>query len=714
MTNTKRSGRLHRSASSRHPSRRDGLIALGLFLVPAVVLLALTLAGRHDLLSATTVTILVSLGLGLPVLWLTWAMYRDSRRSGTSASRLSLADATDQLALAVRDQWEAEAAVRRLNDPYPLPITWIPNTSLSDSWDSLVRLASSGAGWPSPADAGTWAIDADGLVGGDNDLANTLTRVPTGRIVVLGEPGAGKTMLMVRLVLDLLAQRTPGSAVPVLTSIASWNPLEQTLKDWLIARLSLDHPGLTAAGSPGREERTLAEELLTNGLVIPILDGLDEMPDEERRIAIVRINDSLRPGERLVLTCRIRQYQDAIRSPEGAEVRLRGAAVVQLCPLDAVAVSSYLRRDAGGPAAEARWANVLTRLGTRSPIGLALTTPLMVGLARTIYNPRPGEQLEELRAPNELCDSGLTDRTAVETHLFQAFIPAAYRSARRWTARRAEPRLLFLAGHLEHKIGGPDLAWWQLPLDVPVCVLVIVPGIATGIMIGIGIMLGFAETLKFDLIGGFIGGLGIGLFAWYAAISQRGEIPSRALRWNFFIYDGVLAMIAAVIVGFALGHPRGLATGLVAAALAGPATLFAFGLEGAAVDLTVASSPLTVLARDRRSAITIWLAFGIVFGLIGGVIVFVFRVRAGLVAGVDAGLTYLLLIIPAIALIAPLNDARWPFYVIARGWLTILGRLPWSLIHFLADAHERGVLRQVGAVYQFRHIELQKYLARRP
>jgi hypothetical protein len=36
--------------------------------------------------------------------------------------------------------------------------------------------------------------------------------------------------------------------------------------------------------------------------------------------------------------------------------------------------------------------------------------------------------------------------------------------------------------------------------------------------------------------------------------------------------------------------------------------------------------------------------------------------------------------------------------------------LPWRLMAFLADAHRRGVLRQVGSVYQFRHIELQRRL----
>jgi hypothetical protein len=33
---------------------------------------------------------------------------------------------------------------------------------------------------------------------------------------------------------------------------------------------------------------------------------------------------------------------------------------------------------------------------------------------------------------------------------------------------------------------------------------------------------------------------------------------------------------------------------------------------------------------------------------------------------------------------------------------------------FLSDVHQRGVLRQAGAVYRFRHIDLQRRLATRP
>ena len=136
-----------------------------------------------------------------------------------------MAQVADQLAVAVGAQWNAEAAMRRLNDPYPLPVSWAAaDASLTDSWDSLVRLAVSGAGWPPSPSAGTWAAGPDDLAGEGGELAEVLARVPTGRLVVLGEPGAGKTMLMVRLVLDLLARRAEGGPVPFLASVASWNP----------------------------------------------------------------------------------------------------------------------------------------------------------------------------------------------------------------------------------------------------------------------------------------------------------------------------------------------------------------------------------------------------------------------------------------------------------------------------------------------------------
>jgi len=49
--------------------------------------------------------------------------------------------------------------------------------------------------------------------------------------------------------------------------------------------------------------------------------------------------------------------------------------------------------------------------------------------------------------------------------------------------------------------------------------------------------------------------------------------------------------------------------------------------------------------------------------------------------------------------------------MLASGSLAFHRRLPWAPMSFLADADKKGVLRQAGAVYQFRHIELQHWLA---
>jgi hypothetical protein len=59
-------------------------------------------------------------------------------------------------------------------------------------------------------------------------------------------------------------------------------------------------------------------------------------------------------------------------------------------------------------------------------------------------------------------------------------------------------------------------------------------------------------------------------------------------------------------------------------------------------------------------------------------------------------------------------QTEWGAFTIARWWMAIRRRLPLRLIAFLEDAHvNHGALRQFGAVYQFRHAELQHRLAHR-
>ena len=792
VNRAKRPDRRHLLAAARHPKRRDGAIAIALFLLPWMA--ALVLVDRHHHLDGGTMAILVAVSLGLPTLWVTWAAYRGPRRPAD----LSMAQVADQLAIAVGAQWSAEAAVRRLNDPYPLPVSWTAaDPSLADAWDSLVRLATSGAGWPPPPPGGTWAAGPDDLAGEGGELADVLARVPTGRLVVLGEPGAGKTMLMVRLVLDLLASRAEGGPVPILASVASWNPAAQDLRGWLGAQLVVDYPALAYPPPDGMTEPTeptQAAALLASGLILPVLDGLDEIPEQARGPAISRINNAQRTGEQTVVTCRTEQYKDAIWPQGGVRTTVTEAAAVQLCPLDAEAVSDYLCKT-GGPDAAKRWHSVLTALGTKEPVGQVLSTPLMIALARIIYNPRAGEVTGELRDPAELCK--LADRAAVEARLLDTFIHAAYRPheesrrRNRWTAAQAEQWLIFLARDLQ-KRRTTDLNWWEIHSAAPrslaglsagliaglagasglvngvgvgialitaVIVVLVVrrwdrppAGLARGLTGGLiggvagalavyaligaslgpmleggltdGLVIGYLGGFRAGLAGGFAGGfvgalvghpdlgyverlingLGAGLaIGCIAGLAQR-RSPARKLRWSPIGF--ILALGAGLVVGFAVWLQVGLVGALIAGLVTTAAVGFAAGLEAAAADAAEAADPGAVAARDRATFWKTGLAAGLAIGLSAG---FGAGFPLGFTPGIEVGVASAV----AAALAFGFRQASWGQFTVARWWLAIRGRLPWHLMGFLADAHRRGVLRQAGAAYQFRHIELQHRLADR-
>ncbi|MGB8202740.1 MAG: NACHT domain-containing protein [Pseudonocardiaceae bacterium] len=729
---------------------------------------------------------------------------------------------TDRLAVAVKRQWNAEAELRHLNDPFPMPVRWDPaDPDVVADWPALVRLATTGPGWPRPP-GGTWANDPVGLTGTDNDLVDVLDRVPTRRLVVLGEPGAGKTILLVRLVLDLLSRRRPGDPVPVLLPLASWNPEDQDLRSWIVGRLITDHSALAEPASGGTVIR--AQVLLDKGLILPVLDGLDEIPDAVRGSALARINDAMRSCESLVLAARTAEYRSAVCSPDGVEVLLTGAAGITLRPLDVTVVSDYLRGSAGGLAAAARWDKVLSTFTADrpSPVAQALTTPLRVVLARAIYNPRPGETLATVaRQPAELLDPALFPTPKeIERHLFDIFIPAAYRPhpdrSRRcpWTADQAGRWLAFLARDLEDRQNGTtDLAWWKLSGAAPRPLA----GISVGLVAGLAGALGFpfpmdlglglisalvagllvrtwvrrdrmgltngrvggllggllgalaalavfgagvgnlhvgsllAGILTFGiavaslsrffaaLVGGFVGdfvaaflhhaslvpkigvtvgpvallinGLGFWLAAGLAVGLADRSAPARELRWSpaGFGYGLACGLVIGFVVWIQIGSTGGLVIGLVSMVVGG----YSCGIFTVMpADLTKAATPRVVLVRDRAIFRSTCLGLGLWLGLISVlVITFILNSSDGLPNGFRIGLRVGLATFIVVGISFGFLQACWGSFALARSWLAASGHLPWRLMTFLDDAHARGVLRQVGAVYQFRHVELQRRLA---
>ncbi|MFE2541735.1 NACHT domain-containing protein [Actinacidiphila glaucinigra] len=694
---------------------------------------ALLLAWSFELGTAATAVVVV---LGLAPAYISWAAFRADR----AEADVDLDTVAEQLAVAVKAQWDDEAAIRRVNDPYPLPVAWrAADEDLAEPWLQLTDLARAWPGGP-PGDPIQWPMSVAGLAGRDAQIGEVFVdRVPTRRLVILGEPGAGKSVLLIRLLQDLLERRIDGAPVPVLFSLASWNP-QQPLKAWLAEQLRRNHPGLTAAAprlvtAAANSGGDLAQAMLDAGRILPMLDGFDELPSALRVRALDALNRAVPAKQPLVLASRAVPYRTALTRP-GTTLRLSGAAAIQLLPLAADVAATYLRRDAGGmySLAARRWDAVSDLLGTTTPVGRALSTPLGLFLARTIYNHR--SQTSGTPHPDELCDTAaFPTRAAVDAHLFSALIPAVYsRDSPRpslWTAAQAHRTLIFLARFLQNqRRGSPDLAWWELPQALPMFLRQIIHGLTIGIVVGlpIGVFLGFAFGAETGLSVGISGGL---LFGLTAALQVDHVIPGARLRWSpkesviGIVFGLLVGTLLGIVFGLAIADAYGLGAGLGAGLVLGLAVVLAAGLvtglETEAPDLTSNNGPVVLLSTDRRSfmvvgfgigcaaALGFALMYGLAFGLVEGISNGIDAVlAAGAVVGLGAGFVFGLL-----GLATALCETAWAYFIVVRLPLVACRKIPADLMGFLQDAHEhRGVLRQVGAVYQFRHIDLQRHLAR--
>ncbi len=193
--------------------------------------------------------------------------------------------------------------------------------------------------------------------------------------------GAGKTSLAVLLTLGLLKERQDRREVPVLLNLAGWDPRKEHVDIWLARRLAELYPALT---DQSRFGRNAAMQLVDRAWIVPVLDGLDEMPPALRTDAVVALTGVSTRDQLLVLTCRTEEYQEAITA---IGTPLAYAAVVELEPLTGQQVGEYLPGWQINGAQ--RWAPVTVHLRAHphGHLAQALSTPLMVYLARTAYTP---------------------------------------------------------------------------------------------------------------------------------------------------------------------------------------------------------------------------------------------------------------------------------------------------------------------------------------
>ena len=330
---------------------------------------------------------------------------RSSVKKTGGSEVTELHGAAEQLALVVRSQWRDEARMRRLQDPWPLPLRWTTaEEDLADHAEVVFKH------WPQ--ESAPEAASPETLSGELAEAVALYERLPGKKLVVLGPPGSGKSVMAMTLALALLDGWQPGMQVPVLFRVASWDPSRTRLDDWLAEYLSENYQ----LSGDSRDSRVIGQKLLTGNMLLPILDGLDEIPEALRPLGIKNLNRELDAAQPIILTCRTASSE----AVETGDV-LTLAAVVELQPLNPATIVRYLTETTpAGPRAR-RWAPVFERL-SNDPDGALATgvrTPLMVFLTRAIYGDNP-------RDPSELLGQRFQDPASIENHLLTQLIPATY------------------------------------------------------------------------------------------------------------------------------------------------------------------------------------------------------------------------------------------------------------------------------------------------
>jgi formylglycine-generating enzyme required for sulfatase activity len=152
-------------------------------------------------------------------------------------------------------------------------------------------------------------------------------------IVILGDPGSGKTTHLKRVLLWIFQKNyigLPENMIPVFLPLRELRDLNRSLDVFIQQQLDLPHLG-TPLG--------FGKRLLQRGNLLFLLDGLDEVADSQQRVRVSRwIEDAMRIYHncRFVVTSRFAGYTDEARlneefiemhirplSPEQAEAFIR-------------------------------------------------------------------------------------------------------------------------------------------------------------------------------------------------------------------------------------------------------------------------------------------------------------------------------------------------------------------------------------------------------
>jgi NACHT domain len=185
-------------------------------------------------------------------------------------------------------------------------------------------------------------------------------------LLILGAPGSGKTIALLKLAEDLIIRIEPDllQPIPVVFNLSSWAGQPQTLENWLVQELQEKY----------QVSKVLGETWVKSEALILLLDGLDEVQAGQRNACVQALNLFMQSHgtTEIVVCCRIQDYQLL-----ADRLALRSAIRIQ--PLTPGQINSYFEQ-AGEPLSALK-----TVLQQDKVLQELATSPLMLSIMSVAY-----------------------------------------------------------------------------------------------------------------------------------------------------------------------------------------------------------------------------------------------------------------------------------------------------------------------------------------
>lgn len=366
------------------------------------------------------------------------------------------------------------------------------------------------------------------------------------RLLILGEPGSGKTTALLELTRELLgrAKDEPSLPVPIIVNLSSWAMRREKLSLWLINEID----------SIYLISKKLSQRWIKDDALVIMLDGLDEVSEAHREECVEAINTFCQEYAAPVVVCsRIADYKNL-----EAALRLRKAVVLQ--PLTLVQIQEYFGQIGD------EYVAIAETIKSDVAMQELAETPLMLSIITLAFQGVQSEDLSQL-------DSG----EFRHRHLFNLYIRRMFEHeevASPFSQQKTIHWLSWLAGKMYDGSQSVFLLesiqpTWLTPArlfiyrSAIILIFGIIGGLIGGLFVGrdllvngvdgsdTNFLLGVASLLIFGLITGLIAGMS------YGANDIR---PSEIIR----LYPPPVkaGLVIALVVILSIGLMLGLITDL--------------------------------------------------------------------------------------------------------------------------------------------------------